>query len=157
MTKQIYHIISFILLISTNSVAQSNHLWLRTTLAVKDSLDITYEFEFQNRLQTIATESIPKHPFLNSGRIWIHYSINEKLNISLSPVAFFDHIKYKNKDELYLKSHITEYRNSLAAEYQFFLYLVVILSPFFKINPFSTAFFKSRLAVADDISLKYDI
>lgn len=119
MTKQIYYILSFILLISTNSVAQSNNLWLRATFSVKDSLGITYDAELQYRLQTIATESIPKHPFLNSGRIWIQYPINEKLKISLSPVAFFDHIKYNNKDELYLKSNITEYRNSLAAEYQF--------------------------------------
>lgn len=100
--------------------AQSNNqLWQRTILSLKDSLGITYELEFQHRLQTIGTENIPKYPFLNSGRIWMQYSINEKMKISLSPMAFFNHIKYKNKDEVYLKSHITEYRNSLAADYQF--------------------------------------
>lgn len=119
MTKQIYYILSFILLISTNSVAQSNNLWLRTTFSIKDSLGIKYDVELQHRLQNSKSDELPKQNFLNSARVWMHYSPNEQLKISLSPLATFDHIQYKDEDQPALKHHVMEYRNSLATEFQF--------------------------------------
>lgn len=118
MTKQIYYILSFILLISTNSVAQSNNLWLRTTFSIKDSLGITYDTELQYRLQNSNENIFPNKNILNSARIWMHYVSNEKLKISFSPIAIFDHIQYKNDDQPSEKYHLTEYRNSLATEYK---------------------------------------
>lgn len=105
---------------SMHVYAQSNHLWLRTTFSVKDSLGITYDAELQYRLQNSNENMFPTKNVLNSARIWMHYVSNEKLKISFSPIAIFDHIQYKNEDQPSEKYQLREYRNSLATEYHFF-------------------------------------
>jgi len=119
MTKNSY-ILTFLLFFMTiNGFAQSNHLWLRTSFSIKDSLGIKYDVELQHRLQNSKSDELPEQNFLNSARVWMHYSPNEQLKISFSPLAIFDHIQYKDEDQPALKSHVMEYRNSLAAEFQF--------------------------------------
>lgn len=116
--KLLYSIVFIFLFTTIHVYAQSNNLWLRTTFSVKDSLGITYDTELQYRLQNNNENLFPNKNILNSARIWMHYSPNEKLKISFSPIAIFDHIQYKNEDQPYEKYHLTEYRNSLATEYK---------------------------------------
>lgn len=103
MTKQIYYILSFILLISNNSIAQSNHLWLRTTFSVKDSFGITYDAELQYRLDNSNENLFTTKNILNSTRIWMHYSPDKKWKISFSPLAYFYRTQFKRIDDFYIK------------------------------------------------------
>lgn len=70
--KKFLHIDIPIFFMTINGFAQSNHLWLRTSFSIKDSLGIKYDVELQHRLQNSKSDELPEQNFLNSARVWMH-------------------------------------------------------------------------------------
>lgn len=50
----------------------------------------------------------------------MHYNPHQKLKLSVSPVAIFHHKQFKTNGDSIIAINFKEYRNSVAAEYQFY-------------------------------------
>ena len=118
--KGLFLIIALIASLTLQAQHKDN-IWLRSTFTAQDKFGLIYDFELQHRLQPINNDNLPNHILLNSARLWIHYNINNKLKLSVSPIALFYHIQWKSLSNQDLqKIQTREYRNSIALNYQFF-------------------------------------
>ncbi len=133
------------------------HIWLRTTLSVKDRHEIRYDFEYQNRLIIDTDAPIQDNTYLASSRLWISYSPLKDLKVSFSPFAYFHHTKYIEGNDTITKKHSYEYRNSVAVDYPFIkhhsikLYDRLAIEGRFFSNQTSTVRYRNRIGM--DVTL----
>ena len=114
-------VITILLLISQDSYSQTtyNHrvFWARIIIGDKISDRLKWELYGQKRTQNIPGEkSLFGGPHFMSLWLWFNYSVNNKLNLSVSPFGYFDsHIFFTTPADAELPG-VKEYRWTLRAE-----------------------------------------
>lgn len=99
-----------------------NNVWSRLSLLYPLSEKVKTEAEFQKRWQNDLTIDHSKNPFqedlMNSVRLWAHYKLNSKFNLSVSPFAYFQHTSIITNANDKLKSKSYELRFTVASDFK---------------------------------------
>jgi hypothetical protein len=102
-----------LLLLAGDLHAQTRvNAWMRTAVRWQMTGKLSAELELQLRRQQDNAGRLMEYPLMYSARAYLHYDMNRKLRLSLSPVAVFEHFTLRTDGYI---SKAYEYRSALVA------------------------------------------